>query len=44
MSLHFYVTGEAYEIDKSELTLGKELWSGQFWVRYKFMFLYCTYM
>lgn len=35
------IADEAWEIDKSQLTLGKELGSGQFGVRYNFMFLYC---
>ena len=34
------VADEVWEIDKSHLTLGKELGNGQFGVRYKFMFLY----
>ena len=39
-----YTTDEAWEIDKSELTLGKELGSGQFGVRQLKMFrtILCT--
>ena len=34
-----YIADEAWEIDKRELTLGRELGSGQFGVRYKFVLI-----